>query len=859
MMEDVTVNLAGGKQIRFETGRMAKQASGAALTSSGDNVILATAVASPDPKEGIDFFPLTVEYREFTYAGGRIPGGFIKREGRPSEKEVLTSRQIDRPIRPLFPETFRNETQVVAFVYSADKENDPDVLGINGASCALALSDIPFHGPVGAVRVGLVDGQFLVNPTYTERATSKLNIMVVGTKDGIVMVESGAKECSEEDVVGAIEFAHEQIKNICSAIADLVSRAGKTKRVPGAAEVDQQYLSDLRSKVGDRLTDALDTQKHPKFDSYALVKTIKDELKSQLPADEPSASKKLSKYFELLRENIFREQVLKDRIRPDHRAFDQIRQVTVEVGVLPRVHGSALFTRGETQALVSATLGTTDDAQRLESYEGEQKRRFMLHYNFPPFSVGEVGRMTGVGRREIGHGALAYRALEAVLPSEEESPYTLRVVSDILESNGSSSMATVCGASLALMQAGIPLKGAVAGVAMGLVKEDENYAILTDIAGAEDHYGDMDFKVAGTRNGITALQMDIKIMGITPQIMREALEQARRGRLQLLDTMDATISGARQEKSQFAPRIHTIQIPTDKIRDLIGPGGKVIRGIIDATGVKIDVDDTGRVNVSSSDADGLARAIQMISDLTAVPEVGKTYLGKVVRIAEFGAFVEIFPGTDGLLHVSEIAEHRVKEVKDELREGDQILVRVLAIEGNRIKLSRKAVLREQRAKLGLPEPGQTESAPSEAGSRSSNGARTSQSAPQSASQSIAAQADGDDAPNLDVSGEFEDDDDTDDGSFHSDSDSESDSEDEPNFNRADPTPVPVGAASSRQPGGRPSGSGGNPNPNPRPAGSEGPGGQRRPGGGSGSRRRRGGRRPGGPGGNSGPRPTGGNQ
>jgi polyribonucleotide nucleotidyltransferase len=394
--------------------------------------------------------------------------------------------------------------------------------------------------------------------------------------------------------------------------------------------------------------------------------------------------------------------VLNERIRPDHRAFDEIRAITIELGVLPRVHGSALFTRGETQALVSATLGTTDDAQRMESYEGEQKRKFMLHYNFPPFSVGEVGRMSGVGRREIGHGALAWRAIEAVLPGEEESPYTLRVVSDILESNGSSSMATVCGASLSLMQAGIPIKGSVAGVAMGLVKEGDKYAVLTDIAGAEDHYGDMDFKVAGTRNGITALQMDIKIMGITAQILREALEQARRGRLFLLDTMDAVISKAAEEKSQFAPRIHTIQIPTDKIRDLIGPGGKVIRGIVDATGVKIDVDDTGRVNVASSDADGLARAIQMISDITAVPEVGKTYLGKVVRLAEFGAFVEIFPGTDGLLHVSEIAEHRVKEVKDELREGDQVLVKVLAIEGNRIKLSRKAVLREQREKLGLP-------------------------------------------------------------------------------------------------------------------------------------------------------------
>ena len=793
MKQDVVVELAGGKQIKFETGRMAKQASGAALTSSGDNVILATAVASPDPKEGIDFFPLTVEYREFTYAGGRIPGGFIKREGRPSEKEILTSRQIDRPIRPLFPEAFRNETQVVAFVYSADKENDPDVLGINGASCALALSDIPFHGPVGAVRVGLVDGNYLVNPTYTERKTSTLNIMVVGTKDGIVMVESGSKECSEEEVVGAIEFAHEEIKKICAGIEDLVGRAGKTKRTVNPVELDHDYLNALKGKIGDRLKDALDTQKHPKFESYAKVAEIKSELKKELPEDDAAAPKKLSKYYELLRENIFREQVLNERIRPDHRAFDEIRAISIEVGVLPRVHGSALFTRGETQALVSATLGTTDDAQRLESYEGEQKRRFMLHYNFPPFSVGEVGRMSGVGRREIGHGALASRAIEAVLPGEDESPYTLRVVSDILESNGSSSMATVCGASLALMQAGIGIKGAVAGVAMGLVKEGDNYAVLSDIAGAEDHYGDMDFKVAGTRKGITALQMDIKIMGITPQIMREALEQARRGRLFLLDTMDATISTAKEEKSAFAPRIHTLQIPTDKIRDLIGPGGKVIRGIVDATGVKIDVDDSGRVNVASSDADGLARAIQMISDITAVPEIGKTYLGKVVRIAEFGAFVEIFPGTDGLLHVSEIAEHRVKDVKDELREGDQILVKVLSIDGNRIKLSRKAVLREQRAKLGLPEAG--------------NQIGTDGPAPVPAGE--AADFDDEDDDGEEFEGE----------------------EDEPNFNRADNVPVPAGNAPGQ--GGR--GPGG--------------GGDRRPGG----RRRRGGRRPGqgGGGGNSG--------
>jgi len=796
MKQDVTVELAGGRQIKFETGRMAKQASGAALVSSGDNVVLATAVASPDPKEGIDFFPLTVEYREFTYAGGRIPGGFIKREGRPSEKEVLTSRQIDRPIRPLFPEAFRNETQVVAFVYSADKENDPDVLGINGASCALALSDIPFHGPVGAVRIGIVDDQFIVNPTYAERAKSKLNIMVVGTKDGIVMIESGASEISEERVVDAIEFAHDEIKKICAAIEDLAKRAGKTKRAVDHVELDQVYMNELTSKVGSRLKDALDTKKYPKFESYARVKEIKDELKKALPEGDADAAKKLGKYYELLRENIFREQVLNERLRPDHRAFDEVRAITIEVGVLPRVHGSALFTRGETQALVSATLGTTDDAQRLESYEGEQKRRFMLHYNFPPFSVGEVGRMTGVGRREIGHGALASRAIEAVLPDETESPYTLRVVSDILESNGSSSMATVCGASLSLMQAGIAIKGAVAGVAMGLVKEGDKYAVLTDIAGAEDHYGDMDFKVAGTRNGITALQMDIKIMGITPQIMREALEQARRGRLFLLDKMDAVIAGASKEKSQFAPRIHTLQIPTDKIRDLIGPGGKVIRGIIEATGVKIDVDDTGRVNIASSDADGLARAIQMVSDITAVPEVGKTYLGKVVRLAEFGAFVEIFPGTDGLLHVSEIAEHRVKEVKDELREGDQILVKVLAIEGNRIKLSRKAVLREQRAKLGLPEVGHA--AP--------NGGGVEAGAP--SGHVRGGHADDVEEGAIEEEGDF-------------DEDGEEAAEDEPNFNRAD-VAVPAGGQGQNRPGG-----------------------QRR--GGGGGRRRRGGRRPGGQG------------
>jgi polyribonucleotide nucleotidyltransferase len=689
MKQEVIVELAGGKRLTFETGRMAKQASGAALVTQGDSVVLSTAVASPEPKEGIDFFPLTVDYREYAYAGGRIPGGFIKREGRPSEKEILTSRQIDRPIRPLFPENFRNETQVIAFVFSADKENDPDIVGINAASAALALSDIPFNGPVGAVRVGHLNGEYVINPTYAERKESAINITVVGTADGIVM-----------------------IKKIVGKINELVGLAGKTKRTLSPIEHDDSYFEALQTKVGDRLKDALDTHTHAKVESYSLVKQIKDELAAeikQLPeGEQPAAKKKLSKYYELLREQIFRQQVTRDRIRPDRRAFDQIRAISIETSVLPRTHGSALFTRGETQALVTATLGTNDDGQRLETFEGEQKKRFMLHYNFPPFSVGETGRMTGTGRREIGHGALAERAILAVLPSEADSPYAIRIVSDILESNGSSSMASVCGASLALMDAGIPLKAAVAGIAMGLVKEGDDYAILTDIAGAEDHYGDMDFKVAGTREGITALQMDIKIDGITTAIMREAMEQARRGRMFLLDTMDAHLNAPRETKSKFAPQIKTLQIPVDKIRDLIGPGGKVIRGIIEQTGVKIDVEDTGRVNVASSDPEALAKALEIINNITAVPEIGKTYLGKVVRLAEFGAFVELFPGTDGLLHVSEIAEHRVKEVKDELNEGDQILVKVLGIEGNRIKLSRKSLLKEQREKLGLPLPAQAE-------------------------------------------------------------------------------------------------------------------------------------------------------
>src|SRR5271165_4844234 len=551
----VTVHLAGGKEISFETGKLAKQAGGAAVVRLGENVVLATATANADPREGIDFFPLTVDYREYTYAGGRFPGGFIKREGRISEREVLTSRQIDRPVRPMFADGFKCETQVIAFVLSADTDNDPDVLGINAASCALTLSDIPFLGPIGAVRVGLVNGAFQVNPTYNEMRESLVNIMVVGTADGIVMIESGAKEVKEETVVDAIEFGHTEVKKICAAISELRAKVGKPKRAVEAPVFDDAYYAKLKSRVGAELADALDTKKHPKAESYTLVKEIKKKLAAELPEDDEDAKKKLSQYYETLRERIFREAVIEQKRRPDARAFDEVREIWIEAGVLPRTHGSAIFTRGETQALVTTTLGTSDDMQRLEGFEGEAKKRFMLHYNFPPFSVGEVGFMRGAGRREIGHGALAERAVSAVLPTEEKWPYAMRVVSDILESNGSSSMATICGASIALMDAGVPLKAPVAGVAMGLVKEGDEYAILTDIAGAEDHYGDMDFKVAGTKDGITALQMDIKVPNVTTSLMRNALEQARRGRLFIIDKMYEAMPQPKTAISQYAPRI----------------------------------------------------------------------------------------------------------------------------------------------------------------------------------------------------------------------------------------------------------------------------------------------------------------
>ena len=696
MSHTVEIDL-GGRQITIETGRMAKQANGAVVVRCGDSAVLVTACMAEEPKPNAGFFPLTVDYREYTYAAGKIPGGFIKREGRPSEKEILTSRLIDRPVRPLFPEGFLNETQIIAMVLSADPEQDPNSLAIVGAAAALAISDIPFHHVLGAVRVGMLNGQYVANPTYSESRESKLNIVVAATEGGIVMVEAGAQQASEQEAAGAIAFGHDCCKTIAAGIHKLVAQAGKPKRAVEPPALDQALYDQISTQVRDSLTDALNTQKYPKLESYHRVDALKKELVAGMPEEQQAEA---SKCFDALKERIFRDEILKNHRRPDGRAFDEIRTISIETGLLPRTHGSALFTRGETQALVTVTLGTKDDEQRIELLEpGEASKRFMLHYNFPPFSVGEVGFMRGPGRREIGHGALAERSLTSLVPAESAFPYTLRVVSDILESNGSSSMATVCGASLALMDGGVPMPTHVGGIAMGLVKEGDQYAVLTDIAGAEDHYGDMDFKVAGTREGITALQMDIKVPNVTAAIMGEALEQARRGRLFILDKMEEALSQPRANMSQYAPRIYTITIPTDKIRDVIGPGGKVIRGIIEQTGVKIDVEDDGTVHVSSSDEAAANKALQIIGDITAVAEVGKTYLGKVVRLVDFGAFVEIFPGTDGLLHISEIAENRVREVRDELKEGDQILVKVLALEGNKIKLSRKAVLREQREKL----------------------------------------------------------------------------------------------------------------------------------------------------------------
>jgi polyribonucleotide nucleotidyltransferase len=686
----------GGKPLRLETGKLAKQAAGSVVVRYGDSVVLVTASRAASPREGIDFLPLTVDYREYAYASGRIPGGFFKREGKPAEKEVLTSRVIDRPIRPLFPGGWRYETQVIALVLSADGENDTDVLAITGASAALALSEIPFEKTIAGVRVGLLDGQYVINPTFAQRKESKLDLVVAGSKDGLVMVEAGAKEVTEPQVVEALNQAHAAIKQIIAGIDEMAREAGRKKLKADKKEIPADFHRDVENQWYEPLAQAMRTPH--KLENYEAVEQVLQKLLASIPETEPEKRADAKTIFKEMKEKVTREEALSHGVRLDGRKFDEIRPIWIETGVLPRTHGSAVFTRGETQALVTCTLGTADDAQKIETFEGEVWRSFMLHYNFPPFSVGEVGRMSGPGRREVGHGALAERSLLNMLPSEDQWPYTIRIVSDILESNGSSSMASVCGGSLAMMDAGVPLKAPVAGVAMGLVMDEKTgkYAVLSDIAGAEDHYGDMDFKVAGTADGITALQMDIKVSGITAEIMTKALEQARRGRLFILDKMKEAIAAPRQNISMFAPRIVTIRIPVDKIRDVIGPGGKMIRSIIERTGVKIDVEDDGRVNVASADGDSAARAISIIQELTATPELNKTYVGKVQRITDFGAFVEIMPGTDGLLHVSEIANHRVKDVRDELKEGEQIAVKVINIDPTgKIRLSRKALLQEQ--------------------------------------------------------------------------------------------------------------------------------------------------------------------
>jgi polyribonucleotide nucleotidyltransferase len=689
----------GQGTLRFETGKLAKQASGSVVVRFGDSVVLVTACRSSSAREGIDFLPLTVDYREYTYASGRIPGGFFKREGKPAEKEVLTSRVIDRPIRPLFPSGWRYETQIIALVLSADTENDTDVLAISGASAALAVSDIPFEKTIAGVRVGLVDGQYVINPTFEQRKQSTLDLVVAGSMDGLVMVEAGAKQVTEEQAVAALEAGHAAIKQIVEAIEGLRQEVGRSKVPVAAKSIGHDFYREVEERVLVPLTEAMRIR--GKIENYDRVDQVLEELVASLPEGEVERKLDAKAIFKDLKEKVLRDEVLERSLRLDGRKFDEIRNIWSETSVLPRTHGSAVFTRGETQALVTCTLGTAEDAQKVEGFEGEQWKSFMLHYNFPPFSVGEVAFLRGPGRREVGHGALAERALVPMIPDAETFPYTIRVVSDILESNGSSSMASVCGGALAMMDAGVPLKAPVAGIAMGLVMDEKTgrYAVLSDIAGAEDHYGDMDFKVAGTSEGITALQMDIKVGGITTEIMRTALDQARRGRLHILEKMAESLAAPRQSISSLAPRIVTIRIPVDKIRDVIGPGGKMIRSIIERTGVKIDVEDDGRVNVASADERSAQKALSIIQELTATPELNKTYLGKIQRITDFGAFVEIMPGTDGLLHVSEIANHRVKDVRDELKEGEQILVKVINIDPTgKIRLSRKALLQPEPAK-----------------------------------------------------------------------------------------------------------------------------------------------------------------
>jgi len=685
-----------GEPFSIETGKVARQADGAVVVRYGGTMVLATCVAGKTGKEAQDFFPLTVEYRERMYAGGRIPGGYFRREGAPSKKETLTSRLIDRPIRPLFPGGFRNEVQVICLAISADQQNDPDILAMNGASVALCLSGVPFDGPVGAVRVGFVDGKLVANPTNAQQAVSSLDLVIAGTEEAVLMVESGANEVPEETMLEAIAFGHAECRRLARLQKDLVARAGKPRWPldPNAGR-DRELEARVRTLAAPKLAVALAMPE--KRERAGAVSRVFDEVWAALALDE-SKRDQVRAAFEAIEAAEVRRLIVEKGLRLDGRKLNEIRPITIEVGYLPRAHGSTLFTRGETQALVSATLGTKSDEQKIETLEGETWRRFLLHYNFPSFSVGEVRRFGGPSRRDIGHGALAERAVEAVLPAEADFPYTIRVVSDILESNGSSSMATVCGASLALMDAGVPIKSHVAGIAMGLVKEGDKFGILTDILGSEDHYGDMDFKVAGTEKGITALQMDIKIAGVSLEVMRAALRQAREARQTVLAKMREAIEKPRPELSPYAPRFVTIKIRQEKIREIIGPGGKVVRGIQEQTGTKIDIEDDGRVTVFSSDQASVQRAIAIIQDICREVELDRIYLGKVKKIVEFGAFVEVIPNTEGLLHISQIAENRIRSVQDVLTEGDEVLVKVIEIDGNgKMRLSRKMALREQPA------------------------------------------------------------------------------------------------------------------------------------------------------------------
>ncbi|PJB81477.1 MAG: polyribonucleotide nucleotidyltransferase [Acidobacteria bacterium CG_4_9_14_3_um_filter_49_7] len=689
MVHTVTAEI-GGKKITMETGHLAKQAGGAVLISCGDSRVLVTACAAPEPREKIDFFPLTVDYREHTSAAGKIPGGFFKREGRPSKKEVLTSRLIDRPLRPLFPEGFQNETQVIANVYSFDGENETEMLALTGASAALCISDIPFDTTIAGVRVGLIDGQFVVNPLYPEKENSKLDLVIAGTEDAIVMVEAGAKEVSAATMVEAMTFGHEQIRKLVAAQRELQSLVAPHKWEVTPKVFPAGLGEKVKAFAGDRLLESL--QIKDKIMKYNAVRLLKKETKESFEEDEQFEAGLM---FDHVKERLFRETLLTRERRLDGRAYDEIRPITCEVGVLPRTHGSAIFTRGETQALVMTTLGTFGDAQMIDGLEGEEDEKFMLHYNFPPFSVGEVKFMRSPGRREIGHGALAKRGIEPMMPNmeEDEFPYVVRLVSEILESNGSSSMATVCGGVLALMDAGVPLKKPVAGIAMGMVKEGEKYAILTDIAGEEDHYGDMDFKVTGTRDGITALQMDLKVQGLTEALMAEALDQAVRAYNEILDKIVAALPAPRDNYSPYAPRITSIKVHPDKIREIIGPGGKVIREIVEKSGAKIDIEDDGTCLVAATSEESAKLAMDMIRQIIQEPEVGTVYKGTVKRIEKFGAFVEVLPGKDGLLHISEIANYRVRSVEDELQLGQEIDVKLMEIDSQgRLNLSRKVLL-----------------------------------------------------------------------------------------------------------------------------------------------------------------------